>query len=69
MDGKSVMDDGERYFLLFYKKDPSGKIGKDEWKLGSFAKGDGPSHRMSVIVVAEKVIKASDRREVMNGKA
>ena len=69
MDGTAVMDDGERFFLLFYKKDPSGKAVTNKWNLGSFAKGKGPSHIMSVIVLADRVIKAHDRKEVMNGNA
>ena len=69
MDGTAVMDDGERFFLLFYKKDPSGKAVTNKWNLGSFAKGKGPSHIMSVIVLADRVIKAHDRKEVMNGHA
>ncbi|MBK9536886.1 MAG: hypothetical protein IPO10_17245 [Flavobacteriales bacterium] len=56
IDGDCVKDGNERYFLLFYKKDPSGKKTKDEWKLGTFAYGDGPKHLMHVIVVAEKEI-------------
>ncbi|MBK6475351.1 MAG: hypothetical protein IPF95_11700 [Flavobacteriales bacterium] len=69
MDGKSVMDDNKSYFLLFYKKDPSGKKTIDEWKLGCFAHGEGPKHFIHVIAVADKEIKAHDRKEVMNGHA
>ncbi|MBK7239006.1 MAG: hypothetical protein IPI00_02270 [Flavobacteriales bacterium] len=58
IDGKSVMDDNKSYFLLFYKKDPSGRKTIDEWKLGCFAHGDGPKHFMHAIAVAEKEIKA-----------